>query len=212
MKIASILLTILVAAGCKTAAKQVSTVKEGGGRPVGEFIGAPAIQQILWENLFDQGEPGTKSFQVSRVLGDGVFAQKGLIGANETDGDRFEYRGGVPNPLGVLLWFKTMKTLAASMGELCAQAPEARTLSFKRSKDKPVLRADFNLLVRKLCDGTPADGDLEKAWKIVVGYGLDDEREAFKNQFKASTEANAAKRVEDVMLALLMNPSFLLQQ
>ena len=196
---------------CKTTSPTASAVKEGGGRPVGEFIGGPSIQQILWENLFDQSAAATKKFQVTRVLGKGVYAQKGLIGANDVDGDRFDYRGGVPNPLGVLLWYKTMKALASSMGAVCAQAPDDKTLVFARSADRPVLRADVYALLRKLCTAPAADADLEQAWKTVVGYGLDDERAAFKAQFK-DVDGDGAKRVEGIMLSLLMNPSFLLQQ
>lgn len=205
--------TLAVAmSGCKTTSPQGAAVKEGGGRPVGEFLGAPALQQALVENLFDQTDLGTKQFQLSRVLGDGIDAQKTLLGGNDTDGDRFDFRGGVPNPLGVLLWYKTMKSLAATLGTVCAQAPTDRVLNLVRSKQKPVLRTDFHATVRKICDAPPTEVELNQMWKFVIGFGQDDEKTAYKDQFKANAEADGAKRVEAIALTLLMNPSFLLQQ
>lgn len=209
-------LTILLTstAACRTTSED-SLVREGGGTPVGEFVGGPAIQQIVWENLLDQNELSSKTFRVSRILGSGVFQQRGLLGGNADEGDRFEFRGGVPNPLGVLLWYKTMRTFAGSFGKLCDQPVESRTLTFPRSFDAPIIRTDLNETLRRICNAPATTDDLTKLWRTVIGIGLDDEKAAFLAAFGPDTPDTfdtGSLRVESVMVALLMNPSLLLQQ
>lgn len=212
MKTTFALLALLaLGTGCRTVSPNAADVKEGVGRPVGEFRGAPALQQALVENVFDKSDLGTKQFQIARILGDGINDQKTLLGGNETDGDRFDYRGGMPNPLGVLLWYKTMKTLAQSFGTVCAQPAGDRTVNLVRSKQKPKLRPDVYAAVQKVCAAQPTDAELDQMWRFVVGFGLDEEKAAFKTELK-NVPGDGAKRVEAMMTVLLMNPCFLLQQ
>lgn len=208
----------LAAVGCRPHQKiDGAKVLEGGGRPIGEFVGTPAIRQVFREQILDQQAATSKSFDVLSVAGKGIQENAKLLGAVADGGEQNEFRGGAPNPVGVLLWYKVFKIFSDAVGTSCGT--DDRIITVGPVGTKVTLSPEFHGAVKSLCDAAVPPADREKAaaalWSIVAGDGAAAEGEVYAKAtatlWSPESMPDAKARVSAMLVGAFMNPYFLLE-
>lgn len=201
-----------------------------GGVAVGEVRGVVEISSTLRTRVFDDEDPATATFDVSRVAGP-VFRLRRQLGVFAQDGTSSSYQGGPPTPLRMTLWHQVFGRLATALGESCATLPPAGDAAtaptttfavYAKGNGSTVAPATFRLqpiFAERLRAACTFEGDeashrttAANLWDAVMGLGgtLADDKEAFVVRFAGGATTTPRKRVENMMLAMLLNPHFLL--
>lgn len=190
---------------------------EGENRPVGEFVGVPGIRQVFREQILAAGAPGTANFDPLKAVGTGFVINASLLGASTNKGVNNDFRGGTPNPVGLLLWYKVFRTFSDAVGESCASPSPNINVG---GPGQVTLAADFAQAVATLCKQDSSNAEQQQAartlWRTAIGLGAPDEELVFVEDVTAGALGNASnptadKRVSNVLTALFMNPYFLLE-
>lgn len=225
----------LLSSGCKPR-RIDSTVKEGAARPIGQMRGTAAINQILGERLLAPETVERVDFSVESLAGVEIYRLRALMGQWDSGGERRRFNGGEPNPMGALLWYKVMSSLSGHISEICnkpaAEAPKfAKTVDGMREVQpefSEVTRSQTTKLIirfepavaislHKLCGAPTTEAEytqnLDWIWqRIMTDEAPVPERDAWKAYVTGMTTAKPNERLADAMLAMFMNPNFLLER
>jgi hypothetical protein len=206
--------------GCSATDTSATTTEAPvTGVAIGEVRGVVDITKTLRTRLFDEADPQTIKFDVSRVAGP-VFRLRKQLGVFALEGTSSSYLGGTPTPLRATLWHQVMGRFAAAVGEMCLD-PSSNKLTFAAYASGPngeiVAPSSFRLrpavasLVGKVCTANDeeATGALFDAF-MGLGGTLAAERASFVTAFSAGGSPVPKDRVAEMVLAMLLNPHFLL--
>jgi hypothetical protein len=221
MKLRILSFAVLAAvAGCSATDTSASTTEAPvTGVAIGEVRGVVDITKTLRTRLFDESDPQTITFDVSRVAGP-VFRLRKQLGVFALEGTTSNYLGGTPTPLRATLWHQVMGRFAAAVGEMCLD-PGSNKITFAAYASGPdgqiVAPSSFRLrpavasLVAKACatNDEETTGQLFDAF-MGLGGTLAAEKASFVTAFSAGGSPVAKDRVADSVLAMLLNPHFLL--
>jgi hypothetical protein len=216
--------------GCSTSHEPIAASESAvSGVPIGEVRGVVDVTNALRIRLFDDTDPTTAKLDVSRVAGP-VFKLRKQLGVFATEGTTSTYLGGTPTPLRMTLWHQVFARFATAMGTACLAEMPAGTVSFQTYAEGPQgdysvmksfkLHPDVYAKVKSTCafagDETARRKVASDLFDAVMGYGgtLAPEKAAFEAEFATegspTVTASPSDRVADMMLALLLNPHFLL--
>jgi hypothetical protein len=206
------------------------SMSEVTGVPIGQLRGAADVSSTLRVRLLDPGDPRSTSFDVARVAGGALFGLRRQLGAFVPAGTGSEYQGGVPTPFNMMLWHQVLGRVAIAFGDTCASGDAAlRFPAYFASGPDPDV-ATFRLFpsvaekVAAACAFGGAEADRRaiagSLWDAVMGVGgsLAAEKAAFVDDVArpgsplSSDGATPAQRVTSIVLAMLLNPHFLLNK
>lgn len=202
-----------------TSSPESDSSPYANGRPVGAVRGTLLVNKQIQRRLLDTSVDSTDYFQIEQVAGDDIYNMRGLLGEYSEGGAHAEFRGGEPNPFGMLLWYQVAARFAEGLGGICQATPGDRTLNFF-SNGTFFMSAAFAAKLSANCDRTLAEADLKanasSLWRSVIGIGADAEQEAWTGFF---TDANSgfvpggdSERISAMVLAMILNPHFLLEK
>jgi hypothetical protein len=219
----------IAAFGCSTTSAEGPGSSESAvsGVPIGDVRGIVDISSTLRTRLLDDADAATASFDVSRVAGP-VFRLRKQLGVFALEGTTSTYQGGTPTPLRATLWHQVAGRFATAIGDVCVKP--GTNLTFVAyatgATGTPISPTTFRLqgpIADKIAAACASSGDeanrrqaVSSLWDAVMGVGgtLAAERAAFETEFAAdgSPDVLAApkERVTNMVLAMLLNPHFLL--
>jgi hypothetical protein len=219
--------------GCSTSAAESSGTTESAvsGIPIGDVRGVVDVTKTLRTRLLDDTDPMTASFDVSRVAGP-VFRLRRQLGVFALEGTTSTYLGGTPTPLRATLWHQVMGRIATSVGDVCLSDPTtlANGITFVAyatgAEGVPIRPTTFHLRpqvterILKVCafhgDETARRQVAGELFDTFMGIGgtLAAERDALTTELATdgapSVAADPKERVTNMVLAMLLNPHFLL--
>lgn len=208
-------LTLLVfAASCGRpdgANEGISTTK-ANGVPVGDVRGTALIDKTIKTRMFDATAAGTAGFEVAKIAGFEIYSLKALLGQFAEGTAQTSFKGGEPNPMGLLLWHQVMTRFAQGMAGYCADPSVGAITFFDGSK--ATLHPAFAAKLKSAC--LKEEGAEAKLFTAVMGFGAAAEQAPFEALFAgASSEfanASAKDRVEAMFVVMTLNPHFLLEK
>lgn len=208
---------LLLAFACSRADGPSSDVMSTG-RPVGDVRGTALIDKLIRARLLDEGDASALNFRVEKLGGPEIEQLKALLG-QYADGGSSDFRGGEPNPFGMMLWHQVVTRFGQGMGAFCATPDGTDQVTFTYGGSAK-LNAAFAKKLRTACAWPEAaDARLDAAqqlWRGVMGYAVPDEEAAFKELFVGAQSpfagATTAARVEAMFVAMMLNPHFLLEK
>ncbi len=140
------------------------------------------------------------------ALGGGLTA---LLGQHEGSGIERGFRNGEPNAVNMQLWYIVMAALSQDINEHCQS--EATDHALK-------LNDDFKVLLEPLCqwpeEKSEQDVFLTDLWKGLLFFDAPDEEIVAWLDFVNSQEFqefDQHKKLESALIAMTMNPYFLLK-
>lgn len=213
---AAIAAALLVLPNCGKTATEEGSELQANGVAVGDVRGTALINKTIRTRLLDQSAQSTFTFEIERVAGNEIYNMRRLLGQFSEGTAHTEFHGGEPNPFGLLLWHQVLSRFAEGLGRVC-DAPDSPTVTFSLGGGSMQLSASYHA---KLKDACKLEGDkkavLSKLWRATVGFGAPAEEAAFVELFAADGSellALAPKaRMEAMILAMAMNPHFLLEK
>lgn len=202
-----------------TQTDQGSTVKSNG-HAVGEIRGTAFVNKQIQNRALDKNQMSTFNFRIQELAGNQLLTLAHLLGEYVESGAHHDFKGGEPNPFGMLLWHQVIDGFAQGMGSYCVSNDDTRTVTFTKNNAQYTLHPKFHEKLLAAC--TPTD-DVElqtkvakDLWNAFVGYGAAEERDAFAAFFTAPESpfamASAQERVTAMFTAMMMNPHFLLEK
>jgi hypothetical protein len=216
----SALIPVLLAAVCTvqtgcTSGPEANSETFANGRPVGEIRGTALVNAQIKRRLLT--EESADGFQIERVAGPEVFSLRGLLGEYSTGSAHTEFRGGEPNPFGLLLWHQVAARFAEGLGSICAQPQGTRSVKFFGT-DAFTLTDAFGDKLAANCEQNLTEAELKSnatsLWRAFVGIGASGEENVFASFFSGAdfVPANPSERVTAMVLTMVLNPHFLLEK
>jgi hypothetical protein len=241
MKIGTLLpLVSLATIGGLACSSQPSESAESAvsGIPVGELRGVLDTSNTLRTRLFDESDPMTATFDISRVVS-AAFRLRRQLGVFAPDGTTTTYQGGQPTPLRMTLWHQVFGRFAAALGDVCETPGTSVTFpeyfvttgtgsgggaptvdSGAPAPPKFRLHPSVAEKIAKVCTFEGDEPARRRAaasyWDALMGRGgsLATEKAAFETAFAADGAPDVTsppkERVANMTLAMLLNPHFLL--
>jgi hypothetical protein len=219
--------------GCSVAKDDGAAVDESAvsGVPIGQVRGVVDVSNTIRTRLLDEAAPSSQAFDVSRVAG-AVFNLRRQLGVFADEGSSTTYQGGLPTPLRTTLWHQIFGRTATAVGNVCTGSGAALTFDVYAFTAGPggtftapttfLLHPAVAAKIRAVCAFEGDEATRRRAagalFDAVMGHGstLAAERAAFLAEFAAdgapALAATPAARVTDMMLAMLLNPHFLLSK
>lgn len=201
---------------CTSAPENHSEVM-ANGRPVGEIRGIALVNAQIKKRLLTQ--ESAEAFQIERVAGQEIYSLRGLLGEYSTGGAHSEFRGGEPNPFGLLLWHQVGARFAEGLSKLCDSPQGARNVQFLGTGSFTLTDAFADKLVAN-CNKDLSETELKTnasgLWRAFMGIGAGTEEgpwvDAFAAQGGELTGMSGAERVSAMILTMVLNPHFLLEK
>jgi hypothetical protein len=193
---------------------------QSNGHAVGEVRGTAFINKQIQNRVFDKNQVSTFNFKIQTLAGSQLQTLAHLLGEYVESGTHHEFKGGEPNPFGMLLWHQVIDSFADGLGSYCLNNDDTRVVSFAKTGASFTLHQKFSDKLLATC----AWGDnleLQQAaakdlWNGFIGYGAKEERDAFVGFFAATDSAfamaSAEERVSAMITAMMLNPHFLLEK
>ena len=226
--VAATAVTALAGLGCsKDGEGSESTTAAVSGVPIGDIRGVVDVSNTLKARIFDDADPMTGQFDVSRVAG-AVFRLRKQLGVFAQEGTISTYQGGTPSPLRMTLWHQVFTRFATAMAGLCTATDPVVTFPVyakgpSGSITQPTtfrVNAAFADKVKKTCsysgDQLARREVAGELWDAVMGLGgtLANDRASFLADFaddaSPALAVSPTERVTDMMQSMLLNPHFLL--
>jgi hypothetical protein len=221
-------LACLAGLGCSRDAEgSASTTAAVSGVPIGDIRGVVDVSDTLKARIFDDADPMTAQFDVSRVAG-AVFRLRKQLGVFAPEGTISTYQGGIPTPLRMTLWHQVFTRFATATAGLCTATDPVVTFPVYAKGPSGTItqptsfrvNAAFADEVKKTCsysgDQLARREVAGELWDTVMGLGgtLAEDRASFLTDFaddaSPALAASPADRVTDMMQSMLLNPHFLL--
>lgn len=206
---------ICLAQSACTAGPDAKSDVLANGRPVGEIRGTALVNAQIKRRLLT--EESAEGFQIERVAGPEVFSMRGLLGEYATGSAHTEFRGGEPNPFGMLLWHQVAARFAEGLGSICDQPTGSRTVKFFGTGTY-TLTDGFGEKLAANCAKDLSEAELKtnaiSLWRAFMGIGASVEEAPYAAFFSGSefTAANSSERVAAMVLTMVLNPHFLLEK
>ncbi len=170
----------------------------------GEFYGFRFTNRKFYQNVMNDTAPFdlanyVGSYEISKLLG---YQAKGL------DGD---FRNGTPNSTNMMLWALTMEKISSDFGSVCTANSANK---FAEQLDETFLKALLTLCSWPAA-GARSSALWEDIWLSFMAYDAPPEELAAWQEFfggEAYKDATGAEVVKGALLAIFMNPHFLLRK
>ena len=216
------LTTATLTIGCADTNDSPSATK-AQGQPKGTMRGVDSIEKQITSNLMG---PMSQNFKLTYVAGRSVSQMQNLLGAwiETNQGSRF--LGGEPNPFGLVLWSEIFSRFATTAAERCnlPQGSDDLSISFDNYADGFSffsVSSNFAKVIDDLCQSASEEAlenssrhrqHLNAVWYLIMGFSApDSERKAFVEYFEGVKGIESEQYVEDILLAIFLNPYFLLE-
>src|SRR5262249_2527100 len=141
--------------------------------------GVALVNGMIRTRMLAEDSPTTASFELERVGGEPFYEQRAALGQFDALGADNVYRGGEPNPFGMLLWYHLTRILSDAVGDVC----ESGSKNIVLNGAEYTLSDRFFSRVRSACTSSE-DSVLGELWSAVLSFGLTGERTAFVNEFR----------------------------
>lgn len=177
------------------------------GNESSEFYGYTRIDQKIHERIlkkysvYELGRVFDESFDEKR------FGIIDLMGVYHSPGVQFKSKFHHAHPTGIssMLWIVSLNAFAADLAKTCGSKGPLKT----------ELRKEFSMVLTKFCSGQlnpdTVDLALESLWQSVMAFDAPfSEYSEFKIYFRSQILAKNAT-LQDVLLAMFLNPYFLLK-
>lgn len=217
--LALVLAALALTAACRTVnPEDNASIVLSTGRPVGEVRGTALVNELIKTRLLNPEDLNTETFQIEMAAGFEIFAMRGLLGQYTEGGSSSTFRGGEPNPFGLMLWHQVIAKLSTGIGQSCAQSEGPAQV--ETGNGFYSFNASFSGKLKAVCAWPATDEEqnaaASKLWRSVMGIGAAEEELAFKAFFVGSEsplkDATREQRVEAMFVAMMMNPHFLLEK
>jgi hypothetical protein len=223
-------LAIALAACSRGSDGAESSEHDLAGVPIGQVRGVVGISDTLRTRLLDDTDPATPTFSVDRVAGRPIFRLRRQLGVFAQAGTQTEFQGGTPTPFNIALWHQVFARFGDGVANTCDAGSADFDLSLyddaasefepappgKRFRLFPTVAEKIKATCTFEGDQAARRASAGAVWDVVMGRGgsLAEEKEAFLVRFAADGSpfiaAPAKDRVRSMLVAMLLNPHFLL--
>lgn len=201
--------------GCTGPADDVSTVMSSG-RPIGEIRGTELINKMIRTRLLDADVMSTSSFGIEKVAGYEIYSLKAMLGQYTEGTPTIEFRGGEPNPFGLLLWQQVIARFAEGLAGTCESG--SGQVSFYDGTSVTLAPA-FNDSLLAACSWSAEEAGRKavagKLWRGMAGFSAPEEETAFASFFGTDasvSDMSGKDRVAAMVIATFLNPHVLLEK
>lgn len=206
---------LLGLSSCNNQAPLSSTTKAPHGNAIGGYKGYNAINADLNQRVFKNVDI-IIFLQPSAPLQE-IGPLSSLLGSFSGQGSGNKFTNGTPNATNMLLWNLLMTNLAKHIGEQCDHVRNKTTayIGGQAIELQPIFKNILSFLCPMGKETNAPILDLSQTfWLQVMGYQASyDEYQAWLQYVSDNKEGLSGKdRVEAMMLSLLMNPYYLLEQ
>lgn len=196
-----------------------TNANEFGGR----YRGYNLITKLIHQRILANGVELNFASYLEDVIADDEITPENLIeffkpsltlllGYNAGEGLTSEFRNAVPNAFNLLLWYTLLEGVAKDIAQVCH--PDEAAIHLIQSD---VLNPDFVPRIKRIChwsdEDARSDAALFAVWDMLMrGDASILEYRLFRELFRESSykDANPSDVVKDMILAMTMNPNFLL--
>lgn len=209
-----------LALACSDLSNETTSETNANGHAVGEIRGTASVNKQILNRALDKGQISSFNFRIEQLGGNDLLTLAHLLGAYVESGAHHDFKGGEPNPFGMLMWHQVSDAFAKGIGSHCKTADANRLVTFEKTNASFTLHKKFSDRVLAVCNwGDTNELRTEAAknlWNGFVGFGAAGERKAFIEFFASETspfaKVGGEERVSAMITAMVLNPHFLLEK
>lgn len=205
-----LILALLCLSSCRM--RQEGSSPKTLGVPTGQYRGWQRIDAVLASRLF-KGEKILSRYFPNDDDGynpNPTVGAEGYTGSFMGENLKSRYHSGVPSPMANLTWYVVFSSMSSELAMSCSD-------SYKTLKDKKVtFTKDFETAFAEFCQtGDPRRSDtvLENIWLAVMQYDAPrSEFEEWQIFVRKLPATNSQQKIREALLAMFLNPYFLLER